>query len=64
MLVLDPLREAQDEGVLSPTEEFELEALAHADTDAVPDSLLDAVERLAMWFLQNEEGKKPCKSLN
>jgi hypothetical protein len=55
MLVLADLSLAQDAGVLSAQEVFALEVLAESDDDTVPESLLDAVERLWLWFCETSD---------
>jgi hypothetical protein len=55
MLVLADLSLAQDAGVLSAQEVFALEVLAASDDDTVPESLLDAVERLWLWFCETSD---------
>jgi hypothetical protein len=55
MLVLADLSLAQDAGVLSAQEVFALEVLAESDDDTVPESLLDAVERLWLWSCETSD---------
>jgi hypothetical protein len=55
MLYLADLALAQDAGVLSAQEAFALEVLAESEDETVPESLLDAVERLWLWLCDTSE---------
>jgi hypothetical protein len=46
---------AQQDGVLTTAEAFELDALADSDEGRVPEHLLDAVERLFLWCMDSDE---------
>jgi hypothetical protein len=45
---------AQQDGVLTTSEAFELDALADSDDGVVPEHLLDAVERLFLFCMEAE----------
>lgn len=47
---------AHGDGVLSAAEAFGLEALLDDTSDSVPEWLHDAVERLYLYSLEQEEG--------
>jgi hypothetical protein len=55
VLYLADLALAQDAGVLSAQEAFALEVLAESEDETVPESLLDAVERLWLWLCDTSE---------